>query len=371
MKLNDYDDQNNKEGLFTKALVVSIVAIVVVLIIVLSLNFGKLKKRFSEEQVSASDNDIMALDETDKEPLEVSLSSEVHVSDLDFYDFFSEENNEDEEDEEALNVTESVEEENLTEENDGKHTLVTYEDFSTEWVPISQYITKSDYDYTNLYNQSGKMKYYEDNKCTSFFGVDISKDQDYVDFNKLKKAGVDFVMLRAGQRGYQSGQISEDDYFKDNLKRANDAGLLIGIYFYSQAVTKDEALEEVNKIVEWTNGYSIDYPVVYVNQAGNKDSKRVDALSKNDRTMVARYFLNACKDSGFIPVLSGNKKFLIKDIDLSKIMGDYDVWLLQPDIDLPDYPYKFTMWQYSTNGTIDGISGYVSFDISFVDYSLK
>lgn len=111
------------------------------------------------------------------------------------------------------------------------------------------YLPKHEYDFTKLVCQSDLMKYYQDGKLTSYVGVDISKYQDYVDFLKLKKAGVDFVMLRVGARGYGSGQIVLDDYFVDNIKRATDAGLQIGVYFTSQAITEEEAVEESNIVL--------------------------------------------------------------------------------------------------------------------------
>ena len=132
---------------------------------------------------------------------------------------------------------------------DGKHTLVTNRDGKEEWVLISPYLPKHEYDFTKLVCQSDFMKYYQDGKLTSYVGVDISKYQDYVDFLKLKKAGIDFVMLRVGARGYGSGQIVLDEYFADNLKRATDAGLQIGVYFTSQAITEAEAVVEANVVL--------------------------------------------------------------------------------------------------------------------------
>ena len=114
---------------------------------------------------------------------------------------------------------------------------------------ISPYLPKNEYDFTNLVCQSDVMKYYVDGKQASYSGVDISKLQDYVDFGKVKKAGIDFVMLRVGARGYGTGQLILDDYFSDNLKRATDAGLNVGAYFFSQAITKEEAVEEANMVL--------------------------------------------------------------------------------------------------------------------------
>lgn len=96
---------------------------------------------------------------------------------------------------------------------------------------------------------------------------------------KLKKAGVDFVMLRVGARGYGSGQIVLDDYFVDNIKRATDAGLQIGVYFTSQAITEEEAVEESNIVLENIKDYKITYPVAF-------DMSFVDMIRRESRLSV-------------------------------------------------------------------------------------
>lgn len=373
MKLKDDYDDFSKERSSSKAAIVAIAAIVVVIALVLFLNKDYIQRRYGNNK-----NNTPALSDVSSSFVDNSegitdghTGSGLHVSDLDFYNSFVFDDDIDEDLEEVSNNEASKKEEPVTEENDGKHTLITYEDYSTEWVAISPYLTKNELDYTKLFNQAGKLKYYEGENCVSYYGIDISKDQDYIDFNKVKKAGVQFVMIRLGQRGYQSGQISLDDYFKDNLKRATDAGLMVGVTFLSQAVTKEEAVEEANWIIENTSGYTLSFPVVCEVASVKNEKARTDDLNKNDRTTVIRAFLGALKDAGFKPVLCGNKKFLIKDIELSKIMGDYDIWLNQPEEELPDYPYLFSMWRYTTKGQVDGVAGNVSLDISFVDYSLK
>lgn len=252
---------------------------------------------------------------------------------------------------------------------DGKHTLITYADGKEEWLLISPYLPKHEYDFTKLVCQSNLMKYYVDGKQVSFVGADISKYQDYVDFVKLKKAGVDYVMLRVGARGYGSGQLVLDEYFTDNIKRATDAGLQVGVYFFSQAVNNDEATEEANMVIENIRDYAITYPVAFDMEEIGNDDARIDNLSKTQKTEIAKTFLDTIKNAGYKTMLYGNKEWLLKKIDLSKLTA-YDIWLSQQS-DIPDYPYKFTMWQYTREATIDGIAGYADLNISFIDYSEK
>lgn len=376
MKLgNDDFDEVNKNKTFTVAAIIAISSIVLIVFAVLLANKNTIKRRYKETDVAkkvTSVQDAFTISEKEEDATSVFKSdSNLTASDLDFYDLYKEDEEEEASEEESKKeeVKDDKKEEDYS--KDGHHTLVVNPDGTFDWVTISPNLTKHDYDFENLVNSSGKMKYFVNNKPASTWGVDISKDQDYVDFNKLKKAGVDFVMIRVGARGYQSGQISIDDYYADNIKRANDAGLYVGLYFISSATTELEAIEEANKVIEMIGDFRVTYPVAYVMKHNGSDSARYDALSKNDKTIVARAFLNTIKEANLIPMVYGDKEWLIKEIDLSKLISEFDMWLSQPNEETPDYPYKFAMWQYEDLGTVDGISGYVNFDISFIDYSLK
>ncbi len=284
--------------------------------------------------------------------------------DLDFWDMYPKE-------EVTLEVPKEQPKQEIVADpsTDGKHTLITYASGKEEWALISPYLPKHEYDFTKLVCQNELMKYYENGKQTSYVGVDLSKYNDYVDFVKVKKAGINFVMLRVGARGYGSGQILLDDYFLDNIKRATDAGLEVGVYFFSQAITEDEAKEEANIVINNMADYNVRYPVAFDMESIENDTARIDSLSKEERTTIAKAFLNTVKNAGYKTMIYGNKEWLLKMVDLSKL-GDYDIWLSQI-ADIPDYPYKFTMWQYSTTGTVDGIAGYTDLNISFIDYTEK
>jgi GH25 family lysozyme M1 (1,4-beta-N-acetylmuramidase) len=252
---------------------------------------------------------------------------------------------------------------------DGKHTLIEYRDGSEEWVLISPYLPKNEYDYTNLVSKSGMMEYFVKGRKTSYLGVSISKYDDYVDFVKVRKAGIDFVMLRVGARGYGTGQLMMDDNFLDNMKRATDAGLQVGLYFFSQAITEEEVTEEANLVLQSIVDYDISYPVAFDMEYVDNDTARVEELNKEEKTKIAITFMDIIETAGYIPMLYGDKEWLIKRLDLSKLM-EYDVWLSQPG-DLPDYPYKFTMWQYDDNASVDGIAQRTNLILSFVDYGEK
>lgn len=375
MKINDFNDES-KNRTFSIATIVSIVAIVLVCVIVLLLNKDSIKRKYGSSVSNAASEKVASLKEAFSFDDNLDSSAEdyysdgLRVSDLDFYDMYKQDETE-ENAETAASEVEEIEIEAGVVEPDDKHFNITKRDGSVETVAISPNLPKNEYDIINLYNQNGKYKYFEDDKCVSTFGVDISKDQSYIDFNKLKKAGCDFVMIRVGARGYQSGQITIDDYFSDNLKRANDADLEVGVYFMSQAVTEDEAIEEANKVKELVGDYKLSYPVCVMMETGGSDARRTDGLSKNDRTTILRAFLKTTKDNGFKPLLYGNKDFFINSIELSKVIGDFDMWLTDVSEEFPDYPYKYSIWQYENKGTIDGISGNVSFNISFADYTLR
>ena len=123
------------------------------------------------------------------------------------------------------------------------------------------------------------------------------------------------------------------------------------------------------KIILDIKDYEIDYPVAFWMENISNDKARIEELGKNDKTLVARAFLNTVKDAGYIPMVYGTKEWLIKEVDLSKL-SEYDIWLSQSG-DIPDYPYRFSMWQYSNTGDLSGIPGYADLNISFIDYSAR
>lgn len=264
---------------------------------------------------------------------------------------------------------EEVEKEQLDPAKDGKHTRVTLADGEEEWVLINPHLERNTYDFTKLTMRQEQLAYYADGKTYSYVGADLSKYNGEVDFVALKQSGVSYVMLRLGARGYGSGQIMLDEKFADYMVKATEAGLNIGVYFYSQAITEAEAEEEANFVIQNLENYQITYPVAFDMEYVPNDTARIESLNRDEKTKVAKAFLETVKKAGYKPLVYGTKEWLIKQVDLTR-MTDYDIWLSQQEA-VPDYPYQFQMWQYAQDGNLSGVDGDVNLNISFVDYSEK
>lgn len=348
------DEGNESEKISPVLIATLFVAAIVVL--VLWMNRDALVRMRGYRQPSSTNT-------TQQEEYEnTNTNSTLSPEDFDFWDKYPESTPEPVVEE----TPEPVEENPAT---DGKHTKIINDAGEEEWVKINPDMQKHSYDFTNLVKQADFMKYNKNGEETSFVGVDISKYQEYVDFNKLKKAGIDFCMLRVGARGYGTGQLVLDPYFQENIKRATDAGLDIGVYFFSQAITEEEAKEEANMVLEQIEDYEVKYPVVFDMEYVENDTARVEQLSRAEKTAITQAFCQMVEIEGYTPMIYGKKEWLLKKIDLTQL-EDYDVWLAQYE-DIPDYPYQFTMWQYTTKGKVDGIAGKVDLNISFIDYAEK
>lgn len=254
-------------------------------------------------------------------------------------------------------------------EDDDKHVQVIHADGTKEMVEINEDIKKNTYDFSKLTYQEPIMRYYDGGKAASWFGVDISGGLGDVDFSKLKSAGCDFCMIKVGARGYSSGNIVLDESCKENIEAAIKAGLKVGVYFCSQAVSKSEAKDEVAELVSVIEDYKIQYPVAFVMENVTDDMARIEMLDTDDRTTIAKTFMREVENEGYYPVLYGDKEWLLTMLDMEELQ-DYDVWLAQ-DSSKPDYPYTFGMWQYDSDGSISGISKDTALIMSFVDYSKK
>ena len=253
--------------------------------------------------------------------------------------------------------------------DDGKHIAIEDKDGNKIWYEILSDVKKNTYDFNNkLINENNKLSYSDDSK-KSQSGIDLSQHNGSVDFAKVKAAGIDFAMLRIGIRGYGSGIISLDEKFVEYATAAKANGIDIGVHFFSQAISKDEAVEEACYAVGAANNFGIRYPIAIDLKETEDDTARTDKLSVNERTEFVKAFCDTVRQYGYNPIIYADRSMLIKNLDL-KELENYDIWL--SDMNIPtDYPYSFTMWQYNDSGTVDGIEGTVNFDISFIDYSEK
>ena len=208
-------------------------------------------------------------------------------------------------------------------------------------------------------------KYYSENgQPASNEGIDVSSFSGSIDWAKVKESGVDFAMIRLGGRGYgDKGGLYADDKAAENLQGAKAAGIKVGAYFYSQATTNAEAEEEAEYAKQVLGDIQLDYPLAYDWEIVKDDNARTDKVTSTQATECAVAFCEKVKSFGYIPMIySASREFYFK-YDLSRLK-DYELWLVQY-ADKPDFYYKFSMWQYSESGHIDGIDGSVDLNISF------
>lgn len=379
MKLtDDFEDKNDRSTLPVLYTAVAVVGfIVLIFCIVLAANSKENKsgsgKMFADMQAQQSQTEQGNVEETE-------IGGSGLTSDqLDFWDMYKEDapvsdNSAALNDLYQKNAQKLLEEEQKKlEEEDlsegGTKTRVVRPDGTEQWIMINSYLDKNTYQEAGFVYEEPVMKYFANGAKASFLGVDISKDNGTVDFKKLKKDGVDFVMVRLGHRGYESGNVVLDEEYFDNIQLANEAGLAVGVYFESQAITVEEALEEAEFVVTNLIEMRVTYPVVFDLGLVANDSSRIENIPKTQLTEITNAFCNRVKEVGYKPMVYGDKYWLLRKIDLT-MLGDYDIWLSQSG-QLPDYPYQFAMWQYTNTGSVSGISGDVNMNISFIDYTQR
>ncbi len=367
MRYNDDFDEGSGLSLRSMILVGSLFVATVLGAVVL---FNKHSEAKREAAFAAKEREAQALMSETAETFETT--SGLRSDDLDFWHMYDEPISGTEKKPLAATETESEESESepeLDASTDGRHTKIVSEDGTEEWVEINQQLATNDYDLNGFVYQYPIMKYYVDGKKVSRVGAKISSENGEVNFKKLKKEGVDFVMIRMGYRGYGSGLLNADDLFYTNVERAEEAGLDWGPYFFSQATSREEVLEEAQRVQEGLQGFSPKYPVAYDMEYVQNDTARVQSLSREQKTDFALTFCQAMNMCGYKAIVYGNKDWLIRKLDLTKLVGN-DIWLSQPQ-DIPDYPYKYTMWEYAKDAKISGIEEPTSLSIGLVDYGAK
>lgn len=258
--------------------------------------------------------------------------------------------------------------------------LVFIEGTKYNFVPINRSLKMSTIETARfITDESTGYMYYTDgngNK-TSYFGIDVSSHQGKIDWNKVKNAGVDFAIIRCGFRGYGSeGRLVEDTSLKDNIVGATNAGIPTAYYFYSQAITKEEAVEEADMMIKSLSPFKVSGPVILDVESASADERTKD-LTPEERTEIMLAFLERVEASGYTPMIYSDLKFYSTKMDISKF-EDYSKWYANYNgIEMDEnesiwsynnplmFPYEFDMWQYSNHGTMDGIKGEVDFNVLF------
>lgn len=198
---------------------------------------------------------------------------------------------------------------------------------------------------------------------SSEFGIDVSKWNKEIDWQRVKEAGVKFAIIRCGYRGSLTGSLVEDPYFIKNIEGASAAGIKVGIYFFTQAVTEVEAVEEASMAIALSREYKLDYPI-FIDTEGAGGNGRADALNRETRTAVCEAFCETIKSAGYTPGVYASKNWFLNHLSVENL-GGYAVWLAEYREE-PSYTGDFHMWQYTSNGSIDGINGRVDLNLSLL-----
>ena len=199
--------------------------------------------------------------------------------------------------------------------------------------------------------------------CTagpSVLGVDVSSHQGEIDWARVADAGVEFAMVRLGYRGTTSGGLYADDFADQNLRGAKDAGLWVGAYFFSQAVTPTEAALEAAYCISLLKAYDIDMPVVFDWEYVSEDA-RTASVDRDTLMACTRTFCDAMADAGYEPMVYFNAHQAENLLALEELL-EYPFWLAMYTDEMT-YPHAVDMWQYTANGNVPGISGDVDLNL--------
>lgn len=211
--------------------------------------------------------------------------------------------------------------------------------------------------------EEGLMQYVENGTVTSHKGIDVSKYQGTIDWAAVKEEGIEYAFIRLGLRGYESAKIVLDEYYEANMAGANSAGVAAGVYFFTQAVTVEEAKEEAEFVIQNLAGYDVACPVVFDVERISGGKGRADQLTQEQRTDITVAFCEAIKAAGYTPMIYGNVVCFTRLLDMTRL-NDYEKWYAFYD-DYMYIPYDVSCWQYTEKGNVDGIPNNVDLNISF------
>lgn len=193
-------------------------------------------------------------------------------------------------------------------------------------------------------------------------GIDVSEHQGKIDWQAVADAGIQYAYIRVGYRGYDQGGVYEDDRAQENYEGAVAAGLQVGVYFYSQAISPEEAREEAQFAAKIIKKWELSYPVVYDWEWVSSDA-RTGSMTGEAVTACTQAFCREMEKQGYDAAFYFNQDLAENTFVLEKLT-DYDFWLAQYENALT-FPYRVKMWQFTASGSVPGISGNVDLNLYF------
>jgi len=200
-------------------------------------------------------------------------------------------------------------------------------------------------------------------KTTEQKGIDVSKWNGKIDWNAVANAGIDFAIIRVGYRGYTAGTLVEDPYFKQNIEGATRAGIKVGLYFFTQAITEAEAVEEASMAISLVSGYQLQLPI-YFDTEDVEGNGRADKMSVAARTAITKAFCETVKNAGYMPGVYASTSWYNNQLKAAELSG-YDIWVAHY-ANVCGFKGRYHMWQYTSSGSVPGIKGRVDLNIRYV-----
>ena len=248
--------------------------------------------------------------------------------------------------------------------------MITIKDINDGEMQIPKYnVAESSYDIDKITEEQGIISY----DGVKRIGITVTEKNGDIDWQKVKDSGVDFVYVRIGYRGVTDGKVYRDSSCGDKIMGADEAGLGVGVYFYSHATTEDEAAEEADEVLNKIRGYQIKYPIVFdweftpESRLSGDTQPRTQDVTPDRVTRFADAFCEKIRKSGYKTMISMDKQMGYDYYDLEKLKDNAILYVEYKK--QPAFHYNFAMWQYSSEGSVPGIEGNVKMTYSFEDYS--
>ena len=196
-------------------------------------------------------------------------------------------------------------------------------------------------------------------------GIDVSRWNEEINWEKVKEAGIQYAILRVGYRGSVTGALVEDWYFKQNIEGSTKAGIPVGLYFFTQAVNEVEAVEEASMVLALCKEYDIKYPI-FIDTEGAGGDGRADKLTPEQRTAVCQAFCHTIRNAGYEAGIYASKNWFHNNLKTEILPDNIYLWLAEYG-DAVTYEGKYHLWQYTSSGRVNGIEGRVDLNLSYVE----
>lgn len=249
-------------------------------------------------------------------------------------------------------------------EDPHKGQVYIYDGFDWIWMTPLEGVPANELTEESFSSNDGRIEY-TGTDYDVLRGVDVSEHQLDIDWKQVAASGVDYAYIRVGWRGYTEGGLFEDAYFERNIQGALDAGLHVGVYMFSQAVTVQEAIEEADFVLERIGKYNVTLPVVFDWEKIEAAEARSHGLTMELRTDCARAFCETVKSAGYVPCVYFNRNLGYYGYDLTRLT-DYEFWFSLPESGFPNFYYACDMWQYSFTETVPGIAEPTDMNLWFI-----